>query len=244
MSDPTPTRTPSNVERMTNSTSRSSAPGFGGMISGLLVVACLVLIGACFYINTAKNEAKATVEKQMVEINNLTRSADEANSKLLTANRDISTFRAELDRRIQLSQLPTAVQAPTVREVIAKIQALADAPKVADGSKGSGPTLVAPSNDSPTAWMETIAKQVAKASIKTNEPTGNDAAKIQLNKGIQIVLSRIGAFPKQPTGASQDTFDAVVAFQKANKLTPDGIIGKGTWGKVREKFEATAHAGQ
>ena len=91
---------------------------------------------------------------------------------------------------------------------------------------------------------EIIARQVAKASINTKEPSGNDPSKIQLNKGIQIVLSRVGTFSKPPTGAGQDTYEAVVAFQKTNKLTPDGVIGKGTWGRIREKLEATAHAGQ
>ena len=244
MSDPTPSRTPSSVERM-SSTSPKSGGGFGGILTMLLAGACVVLIVVCFYIHSGKREVQATLDKQMTEFNDLKANFTDANNKLTAANRDVASLRGELDKRIPLFRLPAAAQAPSVNEALAKIQAMADAPKpVETAGKGGSSTPVPPTNDSPAAWMETIAKQVAKTAINTKEPAGNDAAKIQMHKGIQIVLARVGAFNKPPTGNSQDTFDAVVAFQKANKLTADGVIGKGTWGKVREKLEATAHAGQ
>jgi peptidoglycan hydrolase-like protein with peptidoglycan-binding domain len=243
MSDSTPARTPSSVERM-SSTSAAKSGGMGSMLTILLVVACVFLIGACFYISNGKRELQTTIDKQMTDLNDLKATVTQRDNTILSNTRDIAALRSSLNTSIPLSRLPAAALGATVNETIAKIQQLADAPKMADTSTKTNATPVPPTNDTPAAWMETIAKQVAKGSINTKEATGNDAAKVQMHKGIQIVLAKIGVFNKAPTGASADTYEAVVAFQKANKLTADGIIGKGTWGKVRERLEATAHAGQ
>ncbi len=244
MSDSTPARTPTSVERM-SSTSTGKSGGMGGVLTILLVVACVLLIGACFYISNGKREMQTTIDKQMTEANDLKATIVQRDNTIMSNTRDIAALRSSLNTSIPFSRLPAAAQASTVNDVVAKIQHLADNARPADIAAGKpGATPVAPTNDTPAAWMETIAKQVAKGSINTKEATGNDAAKVQMHKGIQIVLAKIGVYNKAPTGASADTFEAVVAFQKANKLTADGIIGKGTWGKVRERLEASAHAGQ
>lgn len=243
MSDSTPTRnTPSSVERMSSTSAKSG--GMGGMLTVLLAGACVVLIAACFYIFNGKRELNTKFDELTVKYNDTVKLVEARDSTIASNTRDIAALRSSLNTSIPLSRLPAAAQGATVNEAIAKIQMLADGPKVADSGKGGGTTPVAPTNDSPAAWMETIAKQVAKGSINTKEATGNDAAKVQMHKGIQIVLAKVGAFNKPPTGTATDTYEAVMAFQKANKLTADGIIGKGTWGKVRERLEATAHVGQ
>jgi peptidoglycan hydrolase-like protein with peptidoglycan-binding domain len=71
---------------------------------------------------------------------------------------------------------------------------------------------------------------------------GTDPAKVAIHRDVQLVLAKIGAYSKPVTGNQKDTQDAIMAFQKANGLKADGIIGKGTWGKVREKFEAQPRA--
>ena len=244
MSDSTPARnTPSSVERM-SSTSSAKSGGMGGMLTVLLAGACVVLIAACFYIFNGKRELNTKFDELTVKFNDTVKMVEARDSTIASNTRDIASLRSALNTSIPLSRLPAAAQGATVNEAIAKIQQLADGPKMAEVPGKGGTTPVAPMNDSPAAWMETIAKQVAKGSINTKEATGNDAAKVQMHKGIQIVLAKVGAFNKPPTGVQTDTYEAVMAFQKANKLNADGIIGKGTWGKVRERLEATAHVGQ
>lgn len=243
MSDSTPTRnTPSSVERMSSTSAKSG--GMGGMLTVLLAGACVVLIAACFFIFNGKQAVQAKLDEVTTKLNDAQKNMDARDATIASNTRDIAALRSSLNTSIPLSRLPAAAQGATVSEAIAKIQQLADGPKMAENSGKTGTTPVAPTNDSPAAWMETIAKQVAKGSINTKDATNNDAAKVQMHKGIQIVLAKVGAFNKPPTGINTDTFDAIVAFQKANKLTADGIIGKGTWGKVRERLEATAHVGQ
>src|SRR5262249_5960726 len=87
-----------------------------------------------------------------------------------------------------------------------------------------------------SAWLEKIAQVVSKQTIDT-KTAASDANKTEIYKGVQTVLARVGAYSKPVTGTQKDTMDAVMAFQKANGLKADGVIGKGTWGKVREKFE-------
>ena len=245
MSDSTPParNTPSSVERM-SSTSAGKPGGMGSMVTALLAVACLALIVGCFYFSNGKREAAAKNDELQTKLNDANKIIETRDMTIQGNVRDIGNYRAQLNTSIPLSRLPAAAQGATVNEAIAKIQQLADGPKVADNSGKTGTTPVPPTNDSPAAWMETIAKQVAKGSINTKEATNNDAARVQMHKGIQIVLAKVGAFNKPPTGLNTDTYEAVMAFQKANKLTADGIIGKGTWSKVRERVEATAHAGQ
>lgn len=230
--------TPSSVERMTGSSSKGGSSGFGGMLTILLTVACIVLIGACFFINNAKGEAQKALESSKAELKDAKDTLAAKDMNLQAQSQKIQQMAADLNRSIPLARLPEAVKAGTVGEALAKITQLTEAP-VQQASKG-GPTPPMPASDSPAAWMETISKQVARGSINTKESVGNDANRAQMHKGIQIVMTRVGAFNKPISGNPQDTYEAVAAFQKANKLTADGIIGKGTWGKVREKFESVA----
>ena len=241
-STPPPRKTP-NTGGPKSSTSAGKPGGMGSMVTALLAVACLALIVGCFYFSNGKREAAAKNDELQTKLNDANKIIETRDMTIQGNVRDIGNYRAQLNTSIPLSRLPAAAQGATVNEAIAKIQQLVDSSKMADGSK-TGTTPVPPTNDSPAAWMETIAKQVAKGSINTKEATNNDAARVQMHKGIQIVLAKVGAFNKPPTGLNTDTYEAVMAFQKANKLTADGIIGKGTWSKVRERVEATAHAGQ
>jgi hypothetical protein len=226
---------------MTGSGSKGGSSGFGGMLTILLTVACIVLIGACFFINNAKSEAQKALETSKAELKDAKDTLAAKDMNLQAQITKIQQMAADLNRSIPLARLPEAVKAGTVGEALAKITQLAEAP-VVQPKDGKGATVVGPmpSNDSPVAWMETISKSVASKAINTKEPAGNDASKTQLYKGIQIVMTRVGAYNKPISGSPQDTYEAVTAFQKANKLTADGVIGKGTWGKVREKFESVA----
>lgn len=244
MSETTPAaRTPTSVERMSSSRSGGAGAmgggGFGNLFTILLAVACVLLIGACFYISSGKKELQTKLDTASQDLKDTQTTLATREQTLMTRERDIASFRAEIDRRIPLGRLPAMFQAPTVNEAIAKIQQLSD---TSMGRGGVSPTPMSPANDTPVAWLETITKQVIAKAINTSEPAGNDAAKVQMHKGIQIVLNKIGAYPKAPTGNSRETFEAVTNFQKANGLKPDGIIGRGTWSKVREKFESVAAA--
>jgi peptidoglycan hydrolase-like protein with peptidoglycan-binding domain len=231
--------TPTSVERMTGSSSKSGSGGFGGMLTILLTVACVVLIGACFFINNAKAEAQKALETSKKDLTDAKETLAAREMALQTEVRRTQQLAADLNRSIPLARLPESVKAGTVGEALAKITQLTEAPQPQNNGKGTTLTALPP-NDSPMAWMETISRTVASKSINTKESVGNDSNKVQLHKGIQIVMTRVGAFNKPISGNPQDTFDAVTAFQKANKLTADGIIGKGTWGKVRERFESVA----
>ncbi len=62
---------------------------------------------------------------------------------------------------------------------------------------------------------------------------------------IQTRLNRISAnYPAIPKISNADgifsteTYDAVVAFQRIFSLTPDGIVGKATWYKIRQIYNA------
>lgn len=239
MSETTPAaRTPTSVERMSSSRAGAGAGGFGNLFTILLAVACVLLIGACFYISSGKKELQTKLDAAAQDLKDTQTTLATREQTLMTRERDIASFRAEIDRRIPLGRLPQMFQAPTVNEAIAKIQQLSDTSM----GRGVSPTPLSPTSDTPVAWLETITKQVITKAINTKEPAGNDAAKVQMHKGIQIVLNKIGAYPKAPTGNSQETYEAVMTFQKANGLKADGVIGKGTWSKVREKFESVAAA--
>ncbi|HMN39424.1 MAG TPA: peptidoglycan-binding domain-containing protein [Phycisphaerales bacterium] len=230
--------TPATVERMTASSSRGGSSGLGGMLTILLTVACIVLIGACFFINNAKSEAQKALENAKTDLKDARDTLAAKDMNLQAQSQKIQQMAADLNRSIPLARLPEAVKAGTVGEALAKITQLTEAPQSQQAGRGA-PLQPMPGNDSPMAWLETISRQVARGSINTREPVGNDAGKVQLHKGIQIVMTRVGAYTKPISGNPADTYDAVLSFQKANRLTADGIIGKGTWGRVREKFEST-----
>jgi hypothetical protein len=238
MSDSRPTA-PTSVERMTGGSSRTSGSnGLGGMLTMLLAVACIVLIGACFFIYNAKAEAQKSLAATALELKDAKETLTINQNVMQAKDMKIQQMAAELNRSIPLTRLPEQFKAPTVNEALAKLQQAGEA-AVQTAKAGSGSTAL-PASDSPSAWVETIARTVAKGSFNTKEAAGNDPTKIQMHKGIQIVLTKIGAYNKPISGAPADTYSAVVAFQKANNLQADGVIGKGTWGKVRERMESVA----
>jgi hypothetical protein len=207
------------------------------MLTMLLAIACIVLIGACFFIYNAKAEAQKSLAATALELKDAKETLTINQNVMQAKDMKIQQLAADLNRSIPLARLPEQFKAPTVNEAIARMQQMGESPVAAKGGSGS---LALPASDSPAAWVETIARTVAHGSINTKEAAGNDPSKIQLHKGIQLVLSRIGAYHKPISGSPADTYQAVTAFQKANKLAADGIIGKGTWGKVREKMESVA----
>lgn len=229
-------RTPGSVERM--STSSKSGGGAGGIITIVLVLGCIGLLITCLVLWSGKKalaDSITTIETKAKE------DVAAAQAQVTAKERDVMSMRAILDKSIPLSRLPAELQARDVNDAVQKIAMMVQQPKPVTpvgptpGGGGNPPSVGA---DSPAAWLENVSKAVAAKSINTKEPTNNDPAKVAMHRGIQVVMARIGAFSKPVTGNAQDTYDAVVTFQKANGLTVDGIIGKGTWGKVREKFEA------
>lgn len=236
---------PASVERM-NTTKSSSGGGFGGILTIILVVACIGLLIACLVQYSAKNDLQKTFDAQKAELDTVKKDLDGSRSQLANKTREADALRADLGKSIRVASLPAPLQGATPGEAMDKIQQLLSGGRPAmpvpaggtPGPSGPGVTPAPVAADSPAAWMENIARQVATKSFNTKEPVGTDAAKQQMHRGTQIVLTRIGAFSKPVSGNPQDTYDAVLAFQKANGLKADGIIGKGTWGKVREKFDA------
>lgn len=229
-------RTPGSVERMSSTSSKSG--GMGGVVTIVLVLACIGLLIGCLVLYSGKQALAADVKKMQDDLKVV---QDESAKK----DQSIATLKSEVEKRIPLFRLPTEMQARDVNDAVQKITAMVQQPKPVtpvgpgpNGGQAGGTGTTPPAADSPAMWLENVSKAVASKSINTKEPTNNDPAKVSLHRGIQIVLARIGSFNKPATGNAQDTFDAVMAFQKANGLKADGIIGKGTWGKVREKFEA------
>ncbi len=236
---------PASVERMTSSKSPSGG-GFGSILTIILVVACIGLLITCLLLYSGKNELQKTFDTQKTELETAKKDLDASRGQLANKTREADALRADLGKAIRIASLPAPLQGATPGESMDKIQQLlaggrplTPAPTTGQ-TPGSGPgvTPASVAADSPAALLETIARQVATKSFNTKEAIGSDAAKQQMHRGAQIVLARIGAFAKPISGNPQDTYDAVVAFQKANGLKADGIIGKNTWGKVREKFDA------
>ncbi len=231
-------RTPGSVERMSSTSNKGG--GMGGVVTIVLVLACIGLLIGCLVLYSGKQAMAADVKKFQDDMKVL---QDDSVKK----DQSIATLKSEVEKRIPLFRLPTEMQARDVNDAVQKITAMVQQPKpVTPVTPGPGPNsgqaggagATPPAADSPAMWLENVSRAVASKSINTKEPTNNDPAKVAMHRGIQIVLARIGAFNKPATGNAQDTFDAVMAFQKANALKQDGIIGKGTWGKVREKFES------
>jgi peptidoglycan hydrolase-like protein with peptidoglycan-binding domain len=242
--------------------STSSRKGAGDILKWILAIACIALIIACYSIySNAQTRVKDAQDKAAQDVKAV---QDKAAQDVATARNDVQRMATERDaaRRV-LSNLPPALRGSSDAETTQRIQKLFDdytalsaaparpapggASASASGSTPGAPAagaITAPAQDTPGAWLENISRQVMKASIDTKAPTGNDPAKVAVHRGVQMVLARIGAFGKPPTGNPEDTYAAVVAFQKANGLTADGKIGKGTWGKVREKYESLPRAQQ
>lgn len=252
------TRTPG-VERMASTSSKKGAPA---LLTGILAIACVALIIACY---TVYSNAQGRIQDVRTKAEQDVKAAqDKAAADVTSARNDFARVTSELQAARRLAMgLPPALRGTSDQDTAARIQkmfdeysamtaAAAQTPKPTPGGgqagaggnspAGGGAAAALPGQDTPAAWLENISRQVAKGSINTKLPTGNDPAKVATHRGIQMVLARVGAFGKPPTGNPDDTYTAVVAFQKANGLTADGIIGKGTWGKVREKYESMPRA--
>ena len=83
MSDSTPSRTPSSVERM-SSTSSAKSGGMGGMLTILLVVACVALIGACFYISSGKQALQTKLDETTIKYNDTMKMVEVRDSTILS----------------------------------------------------------------------------------------------------------------------------------------------------------------
>lgn len=238
MSDTRPT---GGVERLASTSNKKS--GMGGLVTGILVLAIVALAIACFTLYSGKKKAETDLADANTKV-----AAEQQNAQ--SARDEVRKIAQERDMRISPLILPAEVRGATVGETSQRISKLVEDFKALQAAQAAAPakagtpgqTGVTPAQptdpNSAKAWLETVAKAVAQKSINTKDPIGTDPAKLQLHRGIQIVLQRIGAFSKPISGNPADTNEAVMAFQKANALKADGIIGRGTWGKVREKFDA------
>lgn len=222
--------------------SRSNKGGMAGIVAFILAIACVVLAVVAVTLQSGKEAAKQEAAKLKTENEKLGTDLD-------AARRSVQSVAQERDTQyLRVAQLPPDLQGARPAEALQKINQMYQATKVASNDPSSGSNAVKPvspggttvpgSADASRAALEAVAKAVVAKSFNTKADIGTDAAKRQLHTQIQTVLARIGAFSKPVSGNPKDTADAVMAFQKANGLTVDGIIGRGTWGKVREKFEA------
>lgn len=87
-----------------------------------------------------------------------------------------------------------------------------------------------PTNTTTTTKKETVMVELRKLS---KGMTGNDVRQAML-----ILKDRgyyKGLIPKSDKEFGPKMEKAVIAFQKAEKLVPDGVIGKDTWGRLLEK---------
>ena len=231
------------VDRTKGTTKGSGgAGGGGGMITAGLAVLCVILAIACIVLFSGKQTLTDKVGKLEQQVADAKDAADKQRGLLDQQANDIKVLRNQIMQSVRIVDLPAPVQGANPGETRQKVQALVDAgtPRpIVPGPGGTSGTALPPTTnaDAASAWLERIAQQITKQSIDTKTAPGTDAAKAEMYKGIQIVLSKIGAYSKPLSGAQKDTMDAVLAFQKANGLKADGVVGKGTWGKVREKFE-------
>lgn len=219
--------------------------GAGGIITAILAIICIVLAVVAITLYSQKDAAergkKTAEEAKLVAESQLT-AAKDAESKARAETQRVLGERN--DRYVAVAQLPPELQAARPSEVVERIRQLSSgvmpASPVVGGSAAQGATrpLAGGVSDTATLAMEAVAKVVVTRSFDTRADPRADPAKQQMHRQIQTALARIGAFSKPVTGSQKDTMDAVMAFQRANKLKVDGIVGRGTWGKVREKFEA------
>lgn len=219
--------------------SRSSSKGPGGVIVAILALVAVGLGILAIALNSKRMDLAALVEK--------------AEAAKKTAEDSATAARGETQRVVDernsrymlVSQLPQDLQGSgRPVEALAKIQQMYQAVKVASIDPNATPAkpgeAVKPAgpSDAASAALEAVARSVLKSNFDTKAAVDNDPVKTQLHRQVQTVLARIGAFNKPVSGNQKDTMDAVLAFQKTAGLKADGVIGKGTWGKVREKYDA------
>lgn len=234
------------VDRVTSGSTKRAGGGMGGVmivVLGLATVGCaagwLMAHSAKTELKTALDKAKSDNEATQAQLTSKTQESDRFRAQLNAMSSDMQRL------YIPLSALPSTLQAPTRDEVLTKIRTLAEGGAQAQGGGtsgggkpvGPGPQPVPAGSDPAKAALEAVAAVVVKGSINTKLPTNNEPGKVAVHRNIQTVFAKLGVFTKPVSGDPKDTYEATIAFQKANGLTADGIIGRGTWGKVREKLE-------
>lgn len=220
--------------------SRSNKSGVAGIVAFILAIACVVLAVVAVTLQSGKKAAEQEAAKLKGDSEKLT-------ADLEQTRRSVQNLALERDTQyLRLAQLPPELQGGRPSEALQKINQMYQSTKTASTdvvpSGGGAVKPVTPgtpgSQDAARTALDAVAKSVIAKALDTKADIGTDATKRQVHAQVQTVLARIGAFNKPISGNQKDTMDAVMAFQKANGLKVDGVIGKGTWGKVREKFEA------
>ncbi len=232
---------------------KSKSGSGAGIITGILAVLCIVLAVVAITLYSGKDAAergKAAAEASLKETESKLEAATSDAQRARTETQNVLRERAS--QFVAIAQLPTELRG-TPGEVAEKIRQLASGispvqPAAGGTARASIPGGVGgagagSASDPATQAMEAVASRVVRQSFDTKADPGTDQQRILMHRQIQTALARIGAFTKPVSGNQKDTMEAVMAFQRANKLKVDGVVGRNTWGKVREKFEAMARAG-
>jgi murein L,D-transpeptidase YcbB/YkuD len=227
---------------------RNTSKGSSGVLIAFLAIAAigLAILSISLWNNnsTLRGDVKALEEAKAAE-----------ELKRVAAEAQVTKLNQDLQRAVMVSRLPAGMNASGPIDALAKIEKLYADSIAGAVPGGSGPTPVpgpgtlggsAPAigDTAIAAALEAVSKAVVTKALDTKAAVApTDSARITLHRQVQSVLARIGAFNKPVSGNQKDTLEAVQAFQKANGLKVDGVIGRGTWGKVREKYEAMTRGG-
>lgn len=221
----------------------NSKSGVATFVAFALAIGCVALGIVALTLQGGKKAAEQEVAKLKGDMEGMRTELDQTKAA-------VSRVAAERDARILIANLPPELQGPRPSDALAKItQAYQTAKSFASptdpsggsssGAGGGKPVVpVAGVDAAASAALEAVAKTVVAKSFDTKVDPGNDGAKQATHRQIQMVLSKIGAYSKPISGNYKDTSEAVLAFQKAHKLKVDGVVGRGTWGEVRKKFES------
>lgn len=224
---------------------RNSKSGVAGIVAFVLAIACVVLGIVAVTLQGGKKAAEQELAKAKGEVETARTELDQTKSA-------VQRVAAERDAQyVRVAALPVELQGPRPSDALQKINQMYQTAKALAGgaSPDAGTTPggqggvkpITPGNipdGAANAALEQVAKVVVTKAFDTKSDPGADAARQSTHRQIQIVLAKIGAYSKPISGNYKDTSEAVLAFQKANKLKVDGIVGRGTWGEVRKKFES------